>query len=240
VSGEARRQALSTLRLTRTTRRLVRSADPLPAARERSALGTNGLSIAVGQLYDDAMAAARSTSDTGYPLPGSRAALAQARRVLDQLPAKESSVEAYRDYIPWVLDRLDNVWRTINSESEGKRTGRFANWWSGQVTDTREAIRVLRNAEVKRNEQSTRRTRVGMSPTRLQVHEDGTISLHRADGTVSRITPGGPVVLEPPQEWTATWDFAVPGLADQPVEDVLELVYSQLADSVLPTAEQLL
>ncbi len=49
-----------------------------------------------------------------------------------------------------------------------------------------------------------------------------------------------PVVLELPQKWTATWDFAVPGLADRPVQDVLELVYSQLADSVLPTAEQLL
>ena len=47
------------------------------------------------------------------PLPRSRAALEQARRVLDQLYASEESVRDYRDKMPYVLDRLDNVWRTI-------------------------------------------------------------------------------------------------------------------------------
>ena len=43
------------------------------------------------------------------PLPRSRAALEQARRVLDQLYASEESVRDYRDKMPYVLDRLDNV-----------------------------------------------------------------------------------------------------------------------------------
>jgi hypothetical protein len=185
------------------------------------------------------MTVAQSSDGTG-PLPRSRAALAQARRVLDQLPAKEISVEAYRDHVPWVLDRLDNVWRTIDSESRGVRTDRFGRWWAGQRTENREAIKVLRNAEVKQGEQSTRRMMIGRSPTRLQVHEDGSITCLPEDGSEISVVPGQPIILEPPVEWKTTWDFAVPGLEDRPVQDVLEKVYSDLSDSVLPTAERLL
>jgi hypothetical protein len=120
-------------------------------------------------------------------LPCTREALAQARGLLDRLPALEDSVQDYRDQIGWVLDRGDNVWRVIEEESRGQRTHDFGTWWASQLTSARQAIKDLRNAEVKRGEQRTRISRANSSD-RIRIHEDGRITLIREDGT--EVAPG--------------------------------------------------
>jgi hypothetical protein len=110
-------------------------------------------------------------------LPRSRKALEQARRVLDELPSKAASPTGYRDHVPWALDRLENVWRTINEESRGRRTAEFGTWWAGELSGNRAAINQLRNAEVKRGEQTTRRTMVFKAVNQIRVDEDGRITV---------------------------------------------------------------
>jgi hypothetical protein len=177
-------------------------------------------------------------SEETTPLAASRAALDQARRLLDQLPDKERSVEEYRDVIPYVLDRLDNVWRTIDAESRGRRTPQFETWWAAQQTRTRDAIKVLRNAELKRGVQLTRkRSRFKFSGF-MRIHEDGTITFHNEDG--SEFESGLEGVDVTMTETESRWDFNVPGLEDRPVQEVLETAYTTLAERVLPTAERLL
>lgn len=173
------------------------------------------------------------------PLPRSRKALAQARRVLDQLPAKESSVQDYRDFIPYVLDRLEHVWRTIEYESKGKRTQPFGAWWAEQRQGNRHSVSVLRNAELKRGEKSTRRRTEFKVPGYIQVHEDGRITAHRQDGSEIPRGPEG-ITVEPAVAVRSGWEFAVAGLDDRPAQEVLETVYRRLADETLPTAERLL
>ena len=172
------------------------------------------------------------------PLPKSRAALEQARRLLDELPARERSVQEYRDHVPYVLERLDHVWRTIDAESRGRRTPEFGEWWAGQTTSTRNAIKWLRNQELKHGVQSTRKRSRFAVQGFMRVHENGRMTWHREDG--SEIEPGPQGVEVSAKETESLWDFAVPGLEDQPVQDLLETVYTNLADRVLPTAERLL
>jgi hypothetical protein len=172
------------------------------------------------------------------PLPESREALEQARRILDQLPDKEGSIEQYRDLVPYALDRLDNVWRTIKDESKGRRTHCFGTWWAEEHTRTRDAVKALRNAELKRGMKSTRKRSRFAIPGFVQVHEDGTITVHREDG--SEIESGPEGVRVTATEIESRWDFNVPGLEDRPVQEVLETVYTVLAERVLPTAERLL
>jgi len=174
-------------------------------------------------------------------LPLARRALAQSRRVLDRLQEDEASAERYRDYLPWVLDRLDNVWRTIDSESSGRRTPEFGRWWALQTTGNRHAIKVLRNAEVKRNEQSTRQSRIYQSRSSLEIREDGSWATHGPDGSeLATRADGSPVPLIVDELVEVTWTFALPGVDDRPVQQVLETVYERLSLETVPTAEQML
>src|SRR5665648_420646 len=109
-------------------------------------------------------------------LPISRKALAQARRVLDALPSKAMSLEAYRDHVPWALDRLLNVWRTIDNESSGRRTHAFGAWWAEQRGGNHDSVRRLRNIEVKENAQTTRGTQLFRASHTIHVHKDGRIT----------------------------------------------------------------
>jgi hypothetical protein len=172
------------------------------------------------------------------PLPKSRAALARARRILNQLPDKEGSVEEYRDLIPYALELLDNVWRTIDAESRGRRTEQFGRWWADQNTSTRDAIKRLRNYELKRNVQLTRKRSRFKSPGFVQIHEDRTITFHNEDGSEFDSGLEGVDIIA--TETESRWDFEVPGLEDRPVQEVLETVHTTLAERVLPTAERLL
>lgn len=64
----------------------------------------------------------------------------------------------------------------------GQRPDAFVQWWSQQRTDTREAIRKLRNAEVKKNVPQTGAVSRARSPDRIRIHDDGRITLIREDG----------------------------------------------------------
>ena len=148
------------------------------------------------------------------------------------LPAKEGSVQEYRDFIPYVLDRLDNVWRTIDAESKGRRTSAFVSWWGEQYTPSRRMLKALRNAELKNGMQSTRKRSRLQGLGHVRVHEDGRVTFHGEDGSeVRHITA---------VEVESKWDFDVPGLQDWPVQEVLEEVISRLDAEIIPTAERLL
>lgn len=174
------------------------------------------------------------------PLPETRRALAHARRTLDKLAALEDSVQEYRDQIGWVLDRLDNVWRSINDEPRGQRPDAFVQWWSQQRTETREAIRKLRNAEMKKNLPQTGAVSRARSRDRLRIHDDGRITLIREDGT--EVRPGADGALHTTaMVYETRWTFVgIPEFEGQTVREALESVYMQLADDVVPTAERLL
>jgi hypothetical protein len=158
--------------------------------------------------------------------------LAQAQRMLDLLPTNEQSVQEYRDFIPYVLDRLDNVWRTIDSESKGKRTPAFASWWREQYTPSRQMLKALRNAELKQGVQSTRKRSRFRGLGHIRIREDGRVTVHGEDGSEVRELTA--------VEVESKWDFNVLGLEDRPVQEVLEEVVSRLDAEVVPTAERLL
>jgi hypothetical protein len=82
-------------------------------------------------------------------LPRSREALARAERMLDELVGYALESVAFRDRIPYVLDLLDGVTRTIHSESRGHRSPEFVAWWSTVDRSAQQSIHEMRNAELK-------------------------------------------------------------------------------------------
>jgi hypothetical protein len=117
-------------------------------------------------------------------------------------------------------------------------TPEFGEWWAAQHTRTRDAIRKLRNAELKRGVQLTRRKSRFRFPGFIRVHEDGTVTVHREDGSEIESGPRGVEVAA--TETESRWDFHVQGLEERPVQEVLDTVYKTLDAHVLPTAERLL
>lgn len=82
-------------------------------------------------------------------LSRSRAALARAGRMLDDLSQHSHDSVAFRDRIPYVLDLLAGVTRTIDAESRGSRTPAFGLWWASFDRSAQAAIQEMRNAELK-------------------------------------------------------------------------------------------
>src|SRR6185312_15162672 len=110
------------------------------------------------------------------------------------------------DQIGWVLDRLDNVWRSIDDESRGKRSEAFVQWWSQGWTGNRQAINKLRNAEVKKNLTQTTAAGRFRSADSIRVHKDGRVTLIREDGT--EVGPGPDGVLRSTADLhTMRWTF---------------------------------
>jgi hypothetical protein len=52
--------------------------------------------------------------------------------MLDDLAHCSNNPVAFRDRIPYVLDLLAGVTRTIHAESSGHRTPEFAAWWANR------------------------------------------------------------------------------------------------------------
>lgn len=50
--------------------------------------------------------------------------------MLDDLARHAPDPVALRDRLPYVLDLLLSVTRTINDERRGQQTPEFANWWA--------------------------------------------------------------------------------------------------------------
>lgn len=88
-------------------------------------------------------------------LPRSREALERARRMLDDLARHSANTIAFRDRIPYVLDLLAGVTRTISRESSGHRTQAFADWWSTADRSSQQAMEEMRHAELKGLESRT-------------------------------------------------------------------------------------
>lgn len=177
------------------------------------------------------------------PLPVARRALEQVRRQLTLLSEMEDAEQKYRDFLPWVLDRLENVWRMIDAESKGRRTHDFGAWWASQKTGNRQAVNVLRNAELKRNERTTMVRRVYNSGFQVRVSQDGSVSIVSPDGTELPRDQEGNLpainidISESVKPEIVEWSFNVPGLEGRSVQEVLETVYRGLETEVLPTAE---
>jgi hypothetical protein len=57
-------------------------------------------------------------------------ALAWAQRMLHDLAGHGADSVDFRDRIPYVLDLLAGVTRTLDAESRGDRTARFSAWWT--------------------------------------------------------------------------------------------------------------
>jgi hypothetical protein len=69
--------------------------------------------------------------------------------------ARRADEQAFKDRLPYVLDLLAGVGRQIDEAMPG--AGPVATWWETQRTQDREAIRQMRNAELKRLESGTKR-----------------------------------------------------------------------------------
>jgi hypothetical protein len=82
-------------------------------------------------------------------LPRSREALARAGRMLDDLAHHIHDTTDFRDRLPYVLDLLAGVTRTIDTESSGHRTPAFAAWWEAIDRSAQQTIQEMRNAELK-------------------------------------------------------------------------------------------
>lgn len=96
-------------------------------------------------------------------------------------------------------------------------------------------MKTLRNAEVKRGQQSTRQVQIFIAGS-ITVHEDGSITQHDNEGNDVE----GFHVTEAHLTDTR-WHFAVPGLDDErSVQEVLEIVYKGLENKTLPMAERLM
>lgn len=173
------------------------------------------------------------------PLPRVRRALAQARRQLDDLEQAREDVEKYRDLLPYVLDRLLNVWRVIDTESRGRRPQAFSTWWLNQKDGNRSSVARLRNHELKANQQSAKQEKFFRGENSIRVLENGKVEAVRPDGTISPLLPDGTVDAGE-MVWQKTrWEFIVPGLEGREAREVLELVYMKLKTEVLPEAERL-
>jgi hypothetical protein len=79
----------------------------------------------------------------------SREALARAERMLDDLSRHSHDSVAFRDRLPYVLDLMAGVTRTIHSESSGSRTPAFGSWWASVDRSRQTDIQEMRNAELK-------------------------------------------------------------------------------------------
>jgi hypothetical protein len=70
----------------------------------------------------------------------------------------------FEDRLPYVLDLLAGITRSIDEETRGHRSTQFASWWTTTDRSMQQAITELRHAELKRVESRTKkRTRIEIS-----------------------------------------------------------------------------
>jgi hypothetical protein len=151
-------------------------------------------------------------------LPKSREALARAERMLDDLARHTLDSVAFRDRIPYVLDLLAGVTRTIHAESSGHRTPEFGTWWASVDRSAQQSIQEMRNAELKE------------LISRTAAHFDTHINVSAADFPDLRVNDGDTVTR-------VTWAFNGGALHGKPVLDTLR-DYLQEVTAVLEEAER--
>jgi hypothetical protein len=137
--------------------------------------------------------------------------------MLQDLKQHESSPIDFLDRLPYVLDLLAGVTRTIDKESKGSRTASFSAWWPALAIKLREEITRLRDAELK-----------GLDPqTGRDI--DVVVNALAADYPDRSVNDGDSVV-------TWTWVFSEGQLKKQAVLPVLEQYLSELRQ-ILAEAE---
>lgn len=181
-----------------------------------------------------------TATDVDDVLPRTRKALAQARRQLNDLQSRRDDIVGFRDLLPYVLDRLLNVWRSIETESRGRRTPAFGTWWKGQLAGNREWVASLRNIELKDNHETSKADTYYRGTNAIQVFEDGHREAIRPDGSIAPRLPDGGLDAGDMVRHSIRWEFVVPGLEGREAEEILELVFCRLDSEILPHAEKLI
>ncbi len=172
------------------------------------------------RLYAGAVTAGSS----GTPhLPKATLGLQRARRMFDDLKKYEYDRTGFLDRLPYVLDLLWGVTRTINKESKGKRTIAFSTWWTTLSVQLQAEIERLRHAELKALESQTGRL------IDVVIYDASGVSdsVGRYEGRP--VNPDDTAV-------TITWVFSGGPLDQQPLLPVLEQYLNNLG-SILADAE---
>jgi hypothetical protein len=133
--------------------------------------------------------------------------------MLDDLERHSHNPVAFRDRIPYVLDLLAGVTRTIHAESSGHRTPEFADWWGAVDRSAQQSIHEMRNAELKELR----------SLTKAQIHTVTGVSA--ADYPDLRVNDGDTVTR-------VTWVFNGGALHGQPVLKTLRDYLQQVSKLV--------
>ncbi|MFI6073895.1 hypothetical protein ACIA5C_20205 [Actinoplanes sp. NPDC051343] len=126
-------------------------------------------------------------------LTRTRTGLARTQRMLQDLARHGADSVGFRDRIPYVLDLMAGVTRTIDAESHGHRTAAFSAWWTNLDRAEQRAITDIRNAELK--ELDTRTSMRQRTTTNADPVDFSDLTVNPGD-TVTRIFwtfDGGPL-----------------------------------------------
>jgi hypothetical protein len=138
--------------------------------------------------------------------------------MLDNLERQSHDTTDFRDRLPYVLDLLAGVTRTIDTESRGQRTPAFAAWWRGVDRSVQQTIQEMRNAELKELE------------SRTSAHIEVQIGVNASNYPDLRANDSGSVT-------GISWVFNGGALDGQPVLQILRDYLQQVA-ALLEEAER--
>ena len=145
--------------------------------------------------------------------------LARAERMFaDMVGGHQSNEEALLDRLPYVLDLLAGVTRTIDRESKGQRTDAFAAWWSSVDRSLGKSLTDIRNSELKALE------------SRSRLSQTTALSVKATDYPRMRVADGDTVTI-------ITWQFVNGPLNGESVIPVLKGYLDTLGE-VLRDAEE--
>ncbi|WP_433498130.1 hypothetical protein ACQP1K_24995 [Sphaerimonospora sp. CA-214678] len=153
--------------------------------------------------------------------------LARGERMLNDLKIYIQDEVAFRDRLPYVLDLLAGVTRSIADESKGQRSNKFSAWWNGIDRSIQKEITELRHAELKRIE----------SRTEARVNVDLVTPIPQPEPTRMTVEALAANVIH--IQVSLEWRFKGGAFDEKPVIDTLE-AYWRTARDILAKAEKLL
>jgi hypothetical protein len=166
-------------------------------------------------------------------------ALADAKFQMNQLAQMRPGFQDFNLLLPFVLDRLANVCRSINEETKGRRSADFSSWWDQLKNDPDlTTLTGARNDELKASTRTTSGTidlHIPGGPTWHIESVEVTVTAH--DGTTQTVSPR--YTTESSENAVETLTFTVGAWAGREVMSVLEEMLDRLDSDVVPTAERL-
>ncbi|MDA3806220.1 hypothetical protein PED38_15580 [Clavibacter sp. CT19] len=166
-------------------------------------------------------------------------ALADAKFQMNQLAQMRPNLKDFNLLLPYVLDRLANVCRSINEETKGHRSADFSSWWDPLKDDPDlTTLTRARNDELKASTRTTTGTvelRVPGGPSWFIESVEATVTT--ADGTTQ--TVGTRYTIEAPENAVISVTFTVGAWAGREVMSVLQEVLARLELDIVPTAVRL-